>query len=170
MAGLRRAEDIHFAEVGDEYFVTLERRDVVACLNRPAFEVLESLDGASAPEAVAEAFAKARGVDPGEYAAAVQELCDTALDAGLLVEAEPVGKAARPDVEASGSSELPRVVDLWREEDLADGMFVSSMSDDIHVIVPNVTKGPITTCPPHTCTIPAGLFTTKTIIKTFGGR
>lgn len=64
-------------------------------------------------------------------------------------------------------SDVPRIVRVWQAEELVGGLFVNTAGDGPRVIVPNVTDGPIKTCPAHTCTVPAGLFTAEALIRTF---
>jgi hypothetical protein len=167
---LKRAEDIHFAEVGSEFYVTLETRDLVACLNPAAFSVVENLDGFSRAEDIAKALATRCSNRSTVVQTAVKDVCAQLTKVGLLEEVDQVSAAKRGPFDFAAHldlSEPPAVLRVWQGKELAGGLFVNSEDCDIHVIVPNVTDGPIKTCPPHTCTIPAGLFTANTIIRTF---
>jgi hypothetical protein len=167
---LKRAEDIHFAEVDDEFYVTLENRDVVACLNRSAFAVLENLDGFSTVDHIGGFFGKALEVDTRRMRSAVKKTTSTLRDLGIVEDVELSGPGTKRQLVLMGINKeaaLPEVMHVWQGEELVGGLFMNSEGGDIHVIVPNVTDGPIKTCPPHTCTIPAGLFTAQTIIRTF---
>ncbi|MGI8311661.1 PqqD family protein [Saccharopolyspora hattusasensis] len=166
---LKRAEDIHFAEVGDEFYLTLENRQLVACINQPAFVLLENLDGFAAPDGVASALAERYGAAAEEVQRAVAAVCEEAERLGIIeaVRGDSGSKRGPFAVEGIDRWDLPKILRVWQGDELEGGMFVNSDGCDIHVIVPNVTDGPIKTCPPHTCTIPAGLFTPETIIRTF---
>jgi hypothetical protein len=167
---LKRREDIHFAEVGDEFFVLLEDADVLACINAPAFAVLENLDGFTDIADLVKDFAKASGQRPEQTKDAIEAVCGTMKELGFLVDVERSGKAKKGPFNfdfPNAKSELPAIIRTWSPRELAGGLFVNSEDCDIHVIVPNETDGPIKTCPPHTCTIPAGLFTARTLIRTF---
>jgi hypothetical protein len=166
---LKRAEDIHFAEVGDEFYLTLENRQVVACINPSAFVLLENLNGFADPDDVANALAERYGAPAEEVRQAVAAVCDEAERLGII---EAVGGESGSNqgpfaVEGIDADrwDLPKILRVWAGDEIEGGMFVNSAA--IGVIVPNVTQGPIKTCPTHTCTIPAGLFTPDTIIRTF---
>ena len=166
---LKRAEAVYFAEVDGEYYLTMEDKDVVICLNRTAFAVVENLDGFTSIEAIKEQLVSTKRTDEKKISAAVEGLVKTLLRFGVLDEVEQGGKGTRavqinPELLKSEAI-IPEIINSWKGKELAGGMFINS--GDIHVIVPNVTDGPIKTCPPHTCTIPAGLFTPETIIRTF---
>lgn len=165
---LKRQENIHFAEVGDEYFVLLEDVDALACVNAPAFAVLENIDGFTEPTDLAEALAGASGLNGQECYSAINDVCVQMHKLGFLVEVGREGPAKKGPFNfdyANARGALPKVLRTWSATELAGGLFVNERQ--IRVIVPNVTDGPIKTCPPHTCTIPAGLFTSETIIRTF---
>jgi hypothetical protein len=167
---LKRSEDIHFAEVEGEFFLTLENRDVVVCMNRAAFTVVENLDGFTSSDAISDQLARHTKQKSAEMRSAVASLTRTLLRLGVLTEVEQggTGKKQAISVARLGSEAMvPDIIQVWEGEALAGGLFVNSVAGDIRVIVPNVTDGPIKTCPPHTCTIPAGLFTADTIIRTF---
>ena len=167
---LKRREDIYFAEVGDEFFCCLEQEDVLACLNKPAFVLVENLDGFIEPSDFVKAFAEKSHLDAKEVATAVDVVARQLHKSGFLVEVEAPNSTKKGpfNLDYDGAiTALPKLIRVWSARELAGGMFVSSQSGDIHVIVPNVTDGPIKTCPPHTCTIPSGLFTPETIIRTF---
>ena len=159
-----------FAEVGDEYFVLLEDVDVLACVNAPAFAVLENIDGFTEPSDLAKALAKSSGLKPAECKSAIDDVCKTMHKLGFLIDVDRRGAAKRGPFNfdyVNAKDSLPQIIRTWNATELAGGMFVNAADGDIRVIVPNVTDGPIKTCPPHTCTIPAGLFTSDTIIRTF---
>lgn len=168
--GLKRQENIHFAEVGDEYFVLLEDADVLACINAPAFTVLSNLDGFTELRDLAEALGRASRVPAEECLTAMQALCVRMGDLGFLVEVERPGPANKGPFNLdydNAMGAVPKVIRTWDAAELKGGLFVNTGAGDIGVIVPDVTDGPIKTCPPQTCTIPAGLFTANTIIRTF---
>jgi hypothetical protein len=167
---LKRLDKTHFAKVGDEFYLTPEEQDLVVCLNSTAFAVLENLDGFTSLKDIAEAVSSRTGIKEPAATAAVKKVADELLRLKLLEEVEsakpPAKKRAWIRDELAVSAE-PEVRHIWDAPALAGGMFVHSKDGDISVIVPNVTDGPIKTCPPHTCTIPAGLFTHDTVIRTF---
>jgi hypothetical protein len=168
---LRRKENIHFAEVGDEYYVLLEDADALACINAPAFVLMENCDGFTDPKDWCSAFAKASRLEAAKVRKAAEDVMKQMEKAGFLVKVKkpPEKKKKGPynfDY-VNALADVPRVERVWSARELAGGLFINSRADDIRVIVPNVTDGPIKTCPPHTCTIPAGLFTAETIIRTF---
>ena len=166
---LKRAEGIYFAEVDGEYYLTLEEKDVVICLNPVAFAVVENLDGFTSIETIKKQLVTTKKMDEKKISSAVDGLVKDLRGLGVLDEVDQGGKGTRamqisPELLKSGAI-IPEIIGSWKGKELAGGMFINS--GDIHVIVPNVTDGPIKTCPPHTCTIPAGLFTPETIIRTF---
>lgn len=167
---LKRHENIHFAEVGDEYYVILEDKDALACLNTPAFVLMENCDGFTDPKEWAYEYARKTDLDEKYVFEAVDDVLDQMRDAGFLVHVETKTQDKRGPFNFdyyNALDGLPKVERMWDAKELAGGMFVNAKDGDIKVIVPNVTDGPIKTCPPHTCTIPAGLFTADTIIRTF---
>lgn len=164
-----RAQDIHFAEVDDEFFLTLERKPVVACLNKSAFAVLENLDGFTDTDHISKLLAEHTKTKPPEMRRAVDRMCKELLELEAIHEIESDAAGQKPVLAMlNRASGVPQVIRVWRDRELANGgVLVNSADGDIRVIVPNVTDGPIKTCPPHTCTIPAGLFTARTIIRVF---
>lgn len=170
MKTFKRIEGIFFAEVEEEFYLTLENRDVVVCLNKAAFSVLENLNGFTSVEIIKKQFTRVTGFDPQKVDASISKLIDTLLELGVISEKEQGGEGSKKQITLRAMGEkytIPEIINTWSGKELAGGLFVNSSDSDIHVIVPNVTDGPIKTCPPNTCTIPAGLFTPGTIIRTF---
>lgn len=175
-----RSEGLFFAEVGSDIYMTLEARDTVICLNRAAFALIENLDGFTshddvfaelariggqkrpnvqeAGQAVLKILAENEFIKPVKTSAAKGFVCLSSLSDHLAKKQTVSGKPDASDV-------TPGIRNTWTELRATGGMFISA--GDISVIVPNVTDGPIKTCPAHTCTIPAGLFTPDTIIRWF---
>lgn len=163
-------ENIYFAEVEDEVFLTLEELNVVVCLNPAAFVLLQNLDGFNGVDYLADAFARRDDREAKSIKAAVEKAIEQLAELKVIVpvEAPESGKRGTAFISQLAEGMLhPEIVQVWQGKELSGGLFVNSEGCDIHVIVPNVTEGPIKTCPPHTCTIPAGLFTPETIIRTF---
>lgn len=170
MKTFKRSEGIFFAEVQGEFFLTLENKDVVVCLNQAAFSILENLDGFTSVDVIKKQFARITGLESKRADQSISKIIDTLLELGVIAETEQGGSGKKQQIyirAAEGKYSMPEVIKSWAGKELAGGMFVNSADGDIHVIVPNVTDGPIKTCPPNTCTIPAGLFSPETIIRTF---
>ncbi len=167
----KRREDSHFAEVGDEFFLTLEDEQVVVCMNHMAFAVLENLDGFTTAKQIGAGLAKASRQKAAEMTAAVERVIQELASLKVIEEVEMGGKGRdrplnflTPQV---ATKDNPAIIKSWHGAELNGGLFVSAFDGDVSVIVPNVTDGPIKTCPAHTCTVPAGLFTPDTVIRTF---
>lgn len=175
-----RSEGLFFAEVGSDIYMTLEARDTVMCLNRAAFALLENLDGFTDHEAVFTELARIGDLKKPAVQEAGKAVIKTLADHGFVrsVKAgtakgvvclnslsEMIAAKQTPNRQPDSADFTPGIRNVWTELRATGGMLISA--GDISVIVPNVTDGPIKTCPAHTCTIPAGLFTPDTIIRWF---
>lgn len=164
----KRSDGIHFAEVDGEYFLTIESRNLVVCLNRMAFTLLANLDGFTSTDTIVDQIAKRIKAKPDKIKSTAGAIIADLLKLGILTEVVQGGRGNAKPLRLGAidaSSDLFEIVHVWEGAELSGGLLIKS--DDISVIVPNVTDGPIKTCPAHTCTIPAGLFTPETIIRTF---
>jgi len=171
---MKRAKGLHFARVGDEYFLTSESDDVVALVNQSAFLLLSRLNGRADTERLARQLGHGCGQrgDPKYFVDASKKLCASLLDLGLLKEIEfDVDADPTEDLpifeKPGGDIDPPEMLRHWNGDELAGSLLVHSSDGDIRVITPNVTEGPITTCPSNTCTVPAGLFGKNTLIRVF---
>lgn len=175
-----RSEGIFFAEVGADVYMTLEARDTVMCINRAAFALIENLDGFTnhddvcaelarvgeikTPNALKAGNAVIKSLVENRFVKAVKTnttkgvVCLGSLS-GYIAAKQTLNRQPEP------ADFTPGIRNIWTNISATGGLFINS--GDISVIVPNVTDGPIKTCPAHTCTIPAGLFTPDTIIRWF---
>ncbi len=170
MKTFKRSEGIFFTEIQGEFFLTLENKDVVVCLNQIAFSILENLDGFTSVDVIKKQFSRITGLETRKVDQSITKLIETLSELGVITESEQGGTGKKEQIYfrvAEGKYGVPEIIKTWAGKELAGGMFVNTADGDIHVIVPNVTDGPIKTCPPNTCTIPAGLFSPETIIRTF---
>ncbi|MCZ7395619.1 MAG: hypothetical protein ABOK23_06815 [Candidatus Methanoperedens sp.] len=167
---LKHRGRMYFAEVGEEIYLTQEDEDIVVCMNHAAMEILRQLNGFSTPQQISKAVKEACAEVSKNIGDVISEISQEFVKLGLVVEVETKGDYKNRYVSIEVPEYFlnePKILKVWRGQELKGGMFVNSSDSDIHVIVPNVTDGPIKTCPANTCTIPAGLFTSQTIIRTF---
>ncbi|MBI2305990.1 MAG: hypothetical protein HYU78_01680 [Rhodocyclales bacterium] len=171
-----RSEGLFFAEVGADIYMTLETCDTVMCLNRAAFALIENLDGFTDHDAVCAEMARLGAQKKGAIQEAGRAVLRTLGEHGFVrsikagaakgaVCLNSLGDLIAGKRSADAADYTPGIRNVWTELRATGGMLISA--GDISVIVPNVTDGPIKTCPAHTCTIPAGLFTPDTIIRWF---
>jgi len=171
-----RSEGLCFAEVGADIYMTMETSDAVMCLNRAAFALIENLDGFTDHDAVSAEMARLGAHKKGTVQEAGRAVLRALSEHGF-VRTIKAGSAkgvvclnslagmiaGKRSVEAADY--IPGIRNVWTDLRATGGMFINA--GDISVIVPNVTDGPIKTCPANTCTIPAGLFTPDTVIRWF---
>lgn len=170
----KKTEGIFFSEVENEYFLTMENQDVVVCMNPFAFAVIANLDGFTAVKTISKQLAQRYKIPEEKMLASINDLIKKMLELGVLTEVDQGGSGDKNILSFGMLKDrnddqplLPEIIRIWQGEELYGGMFVDNANGDMRVIVPNVTEGPLKTCPPNTCTIPAGLFTPDSIIRTF---
>ena len=182
----KRVEDLYFVEAGDEVYLTVVSRDIIVCINYQAFIVLRNLDGFSEIDDLATWLAEITGKTRREALTKIIKLCEDLHGEGVLTVIENPRDPRESGFKIDETCEfdvnkLPEVIKVWKDEELYNGLFVSTQSSDPCVVVTTPENGeggegggdnggepPNVICE-QTVNIPNGIFLNnhKLIVRTF---